>query len=111
MSPQVCDCLGLDWDETIPQQFDNIALALLTFFEMSTISGWSSVTYAAVDATDVDMQPIRDRFPNRIWFFMLFILFGSYLVMNLFVGVIIENFKKVKKTNKHINSKKCSGCL
>lgn len=65
---------------------------------MSTISGWASVAYAAVDATDVDMQPIRDKFPYRVWFFMLFILFGSYLVMNLFVGVIIDNFKEVSRS-------------
>lgn len=51
--------------------------------------------YAAVDATDVDMQPIRDAHVMIVWFFMLFMLIGSYLVMNLFVGVIIDNFNKV----------------
>lgn len=51
--------------------------------------------YAAVDATEEDMQPIRDRQIMIVWFFMLFMLVGSYLVMNLFVGVIIDNFNKV----------------
>lgn len=50
--------------------------------------------WAAVDATDEDMQPIRDVYPNWVWFFMVFMLVGSYLVMNLFVGVIIDNFNK-----------------
>lgn len=54
--------------------------------------------YAAVDATDVDMQPIRDARVMIVWFFMLFMLIGSYLVMNLFVGVIIDNFNKVTTT-------------
>lgn len=93
---QVCECLGLDWDQTVPQQFDNVAQALLTFFEISTTEAWTSVMYAAVDATDVDMQPIRDRQVMIVWFFMLFMLVGSYLVMNLFVGVIIDNFNKVQ---------------
>lgn len=91
----MCECLGLDWDQTIPQQFDNVAQALLTFFEISTTEAWTSVMYAAVDATDVDMQPIRDFNIMIVWFFMLFMLIGSYLVMNLFVGVIIDNFNKV----------------
>lgn len=51
--------------------------------------------YAAVDATEENMQPIRDAHVIRVWFFMLFMLVGSYLVMNLFVGVIIDNFNKV----------------
>lgn len=91
----MCECLGLDWDQTVPQQFDNVAQALLTFFEISTTEAWTSVMYAAVDATDVDMQPIRDKNVMIVWFFMLFMLVGSYLVMNLFVGVIIDNFNKV----------------
>lgn len=92
---QVCECLGLDWDQTIPQQFDNVALALLTFFEISTTEAWTAVTYAAIDATAEDMQPIRDKNLIRVWFFILFMLFGAYLVMNLFVGVVVDNFKKV----------------
>lgn len=90
----MCECLGLEWDQTIPQQFDNVAQALLTFFEISTTEAWTAVMYAAVDATEEDMQPIRDEHLVRVWFFMLFMLVGSYLVMNLFVGVIIDNFNK-----------------
>lgn len=82
------------WDKSIPQQFDNVAVALLTFFEITT--AWVGVAFAAVDATEEDMQPIRDASTWRVWFFMLFMIVGSYLVMNLFVGVIIDNFKKVR---------------
>lgn len=92
---QVCECLGLEWEQTIPQQFDNVAVALLTFFEISTTEAWTAVTYAAIDATEEDMQPIRDKNLIRVWFFILFMLFGAYLVMNLFVGVVVDNFKKV----------------
>lgn len=91
----MCECLGLDWDKTIPNQFDNVAVALLTLFVISTTEAWTTVMYAAVDATSVDMQPKRDEHLDRVWFFMLFLLIGAYLVMNLFVGVVIDNFKKV----------------
>lgn len=92
---QVCECLGLGWAETIPQQFNNVAVALLTLFEISTTEAWTSVTYAAVDSTSEDMQPIRDNVLARVWFFILFMLVGAYLVLNLFVGVVVDNFKKV----------------
>ena len=93
---QVCECLGLAWGKTIPQQFNNVAVALLTLFEISTTEAWTSVAYAAVDSTAEDMQPIRDYILPRVWFFILFMLVGAYLVLNLFVGVIVDNFKKVR---------------
>lgn len=71
-------------------------MALLTLFEISTTEAWTSVTYAAVDSTSVDMQPIRDYILPRVWFFILFMLVGAYLVLNLFVGVVVDNFKKVR---------------
>lgn len=92
---QVCECLGLEWGKTIPQQFDNVAVALLTLFEISTTEAWTAVTYAAVDSTEEDMQPIRGNVVWRVWFFILFMLVGAYLVVNLFVGVVVDNFKKV----------------
>ena len=70
-------------------------MALLTLFEISTTEAWTSVTYAAVDSTSEDMQPIRDYVLLRVWFFILFMLIGAYLVLNLFVGVVVDNFKKV----------------
>ncbi|CAM9558144.1 unnamed protein product [Chrysoparadoxa australica] len=95
-SRQVCECLDLDWGETIPQQFNNVAQALLTFFEISTTEGWTTVMYACVDTTAMDMQPVRGNSTRFLWFFMLFITVGSYIVMNLFVGVIIDNFNRLK---------------
>lgn len=92
---KVCECLGLEWGKTIPQQFNHVGVALLTLFEISTTEAWTAVTYAAVDSTEVDMQPIRDNVVSRVWFFILFMLVGAYLVVNLFVGVVVDNFKKV----------------
>jgi hypothetical protein len=96
-SKQVCQCLGLKWDKVVPQTFDNAARAFLTFFEISTTEGWAEVMYAAVDTSGIDMQPIRDNSLHWVWFFMLFILIGGYLVLNLFVGVVVDNFNSVRK--------------
>ncbi len=44
----------------------------------------------------VDMQPIRDNQPLWLVFFILFEIFGAFFIMNLFVGVVIDNFNRMK---------------
>lgn len=96
-SKQICQCLNMKWDMVVPQTFDNTAKAFLTFFEISTTEGWVEVMYAAVDISGIDMQPIRDNNLHWVWFFMIFIMVGGYLVLNLFVGVVVDNFNSVRK--------------
>lgn len=42
------------------------------------------------------MQPIRDNAPGWVFFFIAFMIVGSFFVMNLFVGVVIDNFNRMK---------------
>lgn len=95
-SRMICECWGGSWGQDIDPRFDNIILALLTFFQMSTTEGWVDIMYALVDTTGIDMQPIRDNSPQWIFFCIFFMLVGSYLAMNLFVGVVIDNFNKMR---------------
>lgn len=95
-SRYICGCWGADWGETIPQNFNNVGWAMLTFFEISTTEGWVDVMVTAIDATDIDMQPVRDHNMNWAFFFVAFIMVGSFFVVNLFVGVIIDNFNRMK---------------
>ena len=97
-SRYICDCWNATWSSVIPQNFDNVGNAMLTLFEISTTEGWVDVMYAAVDATGIDMQPIRDYSAAWVWFFVAFMVVGSFFVMNLFVGVIIDNFNRMKSS-------------
>ncbi|GMF14725.1 unnamed protein product [Phytophthora lilii] len=94
-SKYVCECWGADWGPVVPQNFNNVGNAMITFFEMSTTENWSLLMIACIDATEIDMQPIRDY--NMWWavFFSVFMMFGSFFVVNLFVGVIIDNFNRM----------------
>ncbi|KAF4136992.1 Ion transport protein [Phytophthora infestans] len=94
-SKYICGCWGADWSPVVPQDFNNVENAMITFFEMSTTENWSLLMVACIDATDIDMQPIRDY--NVWWagFFVVFMMFGSYFVVNLLVGVIIDNFNRM----------------
>lgn len=95
-SRYVCECWGASWEPPIPWNFNNIGWAMLTFFELSTTEGWVTVMTQAIDATDIDMQPIRDNQMKWAYFFVVFNLVGSFFVVNLFVGVIIDNFNRMK---------------
>lgn len=92
----LCECWGGEWEQIVPQRFDNTIWAFLTLFEISTTEGWVDVMYAVVDSTGIDMEPIENYEQLWVWFFMLFIFLGSYLFLNLFVGVTIDNFNRIK---------------
>lgn len=51
---------------------------------------------AATDITEVDQQPRREISYSSQIYFVVFIIFGSFFTLNLFIGVIIDNFNLLK---------------
>lgn len=51
----------------------------------------------AVDARGVDLQPQREANLYAYFYFVIFIVCGSFFTLNLFIGVIIDNFNMLKK--------------
>ena len=96
-SRELCDCMNGDWVETIPQNFNNILNGFALLFEISTTEGWVDVMYAAIDQRGIDAQPVRDN--NRLWalYFIVFLMLGAFFILELFVGVIIENFSRLRE--------------
>ena len=95
-SYNICKALGYDWVRVVPQNFDNVLYSLGALFELSTTEGWVDVMHASIASTGVGMQPIRNS--DSIWalYWIFFIIVGSFFVMNLFVGVVIEAFNEQK---------------
>ena len=60
----------------------------------------------AVDAREVDQQPEYEASLYNYFYFVIFIVCGSFFTLNLFIGVIIDNFNALKKKvqNKHITN-------
>jgi voltage-dependent calcium channel T type alpha-1G len=50
--------------------------------------------YNGVDAVDVGMQPRRNYSEAKSIYFVSFILIVAFFFLNMFVGVVIENFHK-----------------
>lgn len=51
----------------------------------------------AVDSRGVDLQPSREASLYAYIYFVIFIICGSFFTLNLFIGVIIDNFNMLKK--------------
>lgn len=45
----------------------------------------------------MDQQPIKENNLAAYMYFIVFIISGSFFVLNLFIGVIIDNFNHLKQ--------------
>ncbi|KAA0147079.1 hypothetical protein FNF31_07654 [Cafeteria roenbergensis] len=95
-SEQVCVAMGFDWSLVVDSTFDNIWSAAGTLLQMATTEGWMDVLHAGIDSRGSGMQPQRDFSPAWALFFVAFIVVGDFFVLNLFVGVVVDNFNRMK---------------
>ncbi|XP_043361158.1 sodium channel protein type 1 subunit alpha isoform X5 [Dermochelys coriacea] len=74
-------------------------LRALSRFEgmRATFKGWMDIMYAAIDSRAVLDQPKYEDNLYMYLYFVIFIIFGSFFTLNLFIGVIIDNFNQQKK--------------
>ena len=72
--------------------FDDIGQGLVTLYVLSTMEGWPGMLASALDANDAAAGPVYNNSTTNAVFFVVFILFGSLFLMNLFVGVIFVQF-------------------
>jgi len=63
----------------------------------ATFEGWMEVMADAVDARGVDLQPEYEANLYAYIYFVIFIVCGAFFTLNLFIGVIIDNFNMLKK--------------
>ncbi|XP_060241045.1 sodium channel protein type 10 subunit alpha isoform X2 [Meriones unguiculatus] len=77
--------------------FDNVAMGYLALLQVATFKGWMDIMYAAVDSGEVNSQPVWEQNLYMYLYFVIFIIFGGFFTLNLFVGVIIDNFNQQKK--------------
>lgn len=68
-----------------PENFGNLGVSLMTLFEVVTLEGW------------VDIYKAQPNVVAATVYFISFILLGTMIVMNLFIGVILNGFDEVHK--------------
>ncbi|KFM60100.1 Sodium channel protein 60E, partial [Stegodyphus mimosarum] len=98
VTPDVGQCMVLNYSWVNRDiNFDNVGNAYLALFQVATFEGWTEVMEYATDTTEVGQQPYTEaNFPAYIYF-VTFIICGSFFTLNLFIGVIIDNFNMLKK--------------
>nr|XP_008533695.1 PREDICTED: sodium channel protein type 5 subunit alpha [Equus przewalskii] len=77
--------------------FDNVGAGYLALLQVATFKGWMDIMYAAVDSRGFEEQPQWEYNLYMYIYFVIFIIFGSFFTLNLFIGVIIDNFNQQKK--------------
>ncbi|XP_047212611.1 sodium channel protein type 4 subunit alpha B-like isoform X2 [Girardinichthys multiradiatus] len=76
--------------------FDNVGMGYLSLLQVATFKGWMDIMYSAVDSRQVESQPYYEDNLYMYMYFVCFIIFGSFFTLNLFIGVIIDNFNQQK---------------
>uniref|UniRef100_A0A8C0EZ05 Calcium voltage-gated channel subunit alpha1 I n=1 Tax=Bubo bubo TaxID=30461 RepID=A0A8C0EZ05_BUBBB len=77
--------------------FDNLGQALMSLFVLASKDGWVNIMYNGLDAVAVDQQPVTNNNPWMLLYFISFLLIVSFFVLNMFVGVVVENFHKCRQ--------------
>ncbi|XP_037985392.1 sodium channel protein type 5 subunit alpha-like [Motacilla alba alba] len=92
------DCISFNgtWTNSAVN-FDNVGMGYLALLQVATFKGWMDIMYAAVDSREIDQQPQFEARLRMYAFFVIFIIFGSFFMLNLFIGVVISNFNQQRK--------------
>ncbi|XP_030255166.1 voltage-dependent T-type calcium channel subunit alpha-1G isoform X5 [Sparus aurata] len=77
--------------------FDNLGQALMSLFVLASKDGWVDIMYDGLDAVGVDQQPQMNHNPWMLLYFISFLLIVAFFVLNMFVGVVVENFHKCRR--------------
>lgn len=93
------DCLSIEGNVWINRKynFDDLGKALMSLFVLSSRDGWVNIMYTGLDAVGVNQQPIVNHNEWRLLYFIAFILLVGFFVLNMFVGVVVENFHRCRE--------------
>jgi len=95
---QECEDNDGTWTR-LDSHFDNIGGALVSLFLTATTSGWNVIMYSCIDARGPDLTPKVNSSPEWGLFFVIYIFITAFFALNLLVGVLIDNFRRLKELN------------
>ncbi|KAF7658265.1 hypothetical protein LDENG_00014960 [Lucifuga dentata] len=74
--------------------FDNVLMAMMALFTVSTFEGWPTLLYKAIDSNRENMGPIYNYRIEISIFFIIYIIVIAFFMMNIFVGFVIVTFQE-----------------
>jgi hypothetical protein len=96
---------GVAWDPSQPLRwgnptfgsFDNFGDAMRLLYIMSTGDQWEQPLFVIMGATERGVAPERDDFSPSAVFALAWMFIGYVFAINLFVGVVVDNFSRMRK--------------
>lgn len=85
-----------------PVHFGDLQISIVTLFQITTLEGWSDIMFLNVFGCDHHFYGIDDcDHPegSGVWaltYFISFVLIGTMIVLNLFIGVIMNSMDEVR---------------
>jgi voltage-gated sodium channel len=74
-----------------PEWFGSLGASLYSLFQIMTLESWSMGI----------VRPVMEQFPHAWVFFVPFILLTSFIVLNLFIGVIVNAMSEATEEEAH----------
>uniref|UniRef100_A0AAR2LPU7 Voltage-dependent L-type calcium channel subunit alpha n=1 Tax=Pygocentrus nattereri TaxID=42514 RepID=A0AAR2LPU7_PYGNA len=74
--------------------FDNVLMAMMALFTVSTFEGWPALLYKAIDSNKENFGPIYNYRVEISIFFIIYIIIIAFFMMNIFVGFVIVTFQE-----------------
>lgn len=91
------DCLlqGGDW---VQQSINvgNLFNSTLYLFYVATMEGWITLLYPVMNLAGNSLNPVLDANKYICIFFVFFFFFGNLIMLNVFIGLSVSNFKRLK---------------
>jgi voltage-gated sodium channel len=72
--------------DVMPEQFGDLGASFFTLFQLMTLDDWANI-----------VKPAMEHEPLAWLFFMPFILIATFVVLNLFIGVIVESIQTLRE--------------
>jgi len=72
--------------DILPERFGTLGNTLFTLFQMMTLESWA----------EANVRPILAQQPLAWMFFVPFILIATFVVLNLFIGVIVDSIQTLR---------------
>ncbi len=73
--------------DVAPEKFGTLGASFFTLFQLMTLEDW----------VDGVVGPVMEQRPWSLLFFIPFILIATFVVLNLFIGVIVESIQSLRE--------------
>lgn len=94
-----CLTAGGEWMSR-DHNFDDVGSGFNTLMVVASLEGWPDIMYYAADSVDINKGPsINYNLPLASGFFLVYIMIGSFFLLNLFIGVLFVKFNQAKSEN------------